>query len=91
MKKLFKKFTDWLFSPVSAKTKTNGILVSLGLLFTFSIILCFIVKWWLCFIPLGLLLLTLYCAKLPVKAEKQFETKKTYCGGKFNVSKNKKK
>lgn len=91
MKKLFKKFTDWLFRPVSAKVKTNCILIALGTLLTFCIVLCFIVKWWLCVIPLALLVLTLYLAKLPVKAEKQIETKKTYCGGKFNVSKNKKK
>lgn len=91
MKKLFKKIKDWLFSPVSAKVKTNSILIALGSLLTFSIVLCFIVNWWLCLIPLFLLILTLYLAKLPIKVEKQSELKKSYCGGKFNVSKNKKK
>lgn len=91
MKKFFKKFTDWLFRPVNAKVKTNGIIISLFTIFVFSIILCFFTKWWLCLIPIGLLLLTLYCAKLPVKVEKQAETKKTYCGGNFNATKNKKK
>lgn len=75
MKEKFNKFKKWLFRPVSAKVKTNGIILGLATLFTFSIIMAFCVHWTLCFIPVFLLVLVLYCAKLPIDMKKTIEDK----------------
>lgn len=66
----FQRFKKWLFRPVNAKVKTYGIICSIVATYVFSIVLSMFTHWLLALIPLFLLVLCLYCAKLPVKVVK---------------------
>ena len=71
MKKLFTKIKNWLFRPVSPKVKTSGIIIPLATLVTYSIVLSLFTHWLLAIIPVFLLAIVLYSAKLPVKIDEQ--------------------
>lgn len=81
------KIKSKIFSPVSQKTKTTGIICSLGCIFVFSVIMAILQHWLFAFIPLILLSFCFYCAKLPVKQEKPQD--KAFRGS-YNGKKNKK-
>lgn len=85
--KKYNKVIAWLFRPVSQKTKTTGIICSLGCIFVFAVIMAILQHWLLAFVPLVLLALCLYCAKLPVKIEKP---QNLAFRGSYNGKKNKK-
>lgn len=71
MKKIFNKIKKWVFRPCSPKVKTRCILISLAFLLAYSIIISFFVHWLLALVPLFLLGLILYYAKLPVKLDEK--------------------
>ena len=75
MKEKFNKFKKWLFRPVSARVKTNGIIYGLVALFIYSLVLSILTHWWLCLVPIALILLVVYCAKLPIDVKKTIEDK----------------
>lgn len=74
MKKIFNKIKKWVFRPISPKVKTRCIIISLASLIAFSIIISFFVHWLLASVPLLLLGLALYYAKLPIKVDKSTVT-----------------
>lgn len=71
MKEKFQKFKKWLFRPVSPKVKTGGIIFPLATLVTYSIVLSLFTHWLLALVPVALLLIVLYTAKLPVEVDKK--------------------
>ena len=75
MKEKINKFKKWLFRPVSAKVKSNGIIYGIVALFVYSVILSFFTHWFLCIVPILLIALVLYCAKLPIDVKKTLQDK----------------
>lgn len=69
MKNLFTKIKNWLFRPVSAKLKSRAIIGSLVSLFILSIFFAICIHWILIIIPILHVVILLYAAKLPIKAE----------------------
>ena len=74
MKKFIEKIKNWFFRPISPVFKTRGIIISLFSLFVFSVIMSICVHWAFAFIPVLLLALVLYIAKLPLKVLKNNKT-----------------
>lgn len=73
MKKILTKIKNWLFRPISPKTKSKGIVILLGSLAFYSIFISFFAHWLCALIPLAMLGLVLYLAKIPVKQENKPE------------------
>lgn len=71
MKKFFTNIKNWFWSPITSKSKTKSIFVLLCTLFFVTMLFALFTHWALCFIPILILLLLLYVAKLPIKQEKE--------------------